>query len=365
MDQASKRIHAGITIVTWLTVATMVTIAAAVEQVTFKDASDISRDLVGESIVTAQDGGRLFQADDGRIWTIQPDRLETHSQDDAPIVAIDNDEISRRLLGELPAGFAVYQTAHYVIVHNTSGDYVRWVAGLLEQLRRGFYFYWANQGWDLPEPKFPLVALVFANRASFDEYAVREVGDAARATIGYYNLQSNRMTTFNMPNPERNVATIIHEATHQLAYNTGVQKRFADNPMWVSEGLAMFFEAPDFSSSRGWRAIGKVNVVNLARFQRYLPRRGAESLSQLISDDMRFRQEASAADVYSEAWAMTYFLLRTHRKQYVAYLLKLSQSKPLDSLGARERIAMFEESMEADLATIDKQFLAFMAKVRP
>ena len=46
------------------------------------------------------------------------------------------------------------------------------------------------------------------------------------------------MTTFNVPDWERNVATIIHEATHQLAYNSGMQRRYADNPMWVSEGLA-------------------------------------------------------------------------------------------------------------------------------
>ena len=34
--------------------------------------------------------------------------------------------------------------------------------------------------------------------------------------------------------PERTVATIIHEATHQLAFNSGLQVRFADNPLVVA-----------------------------------------------------------------------------------------------------------------------------------
>ena len=37
--------------------------------------------------------------------------------------------------------------------------------------------------------------------------------------------------------------TIIHEATHQTAYNVGVHARFADQPRWLVEGLAMMFEA--------------------------------------------------------------------------------------------------------------------------
>ena len=38
--------------------------------------------------------------------------------------------------------------------------------------------------------------------------------------------------------------------------NTGLQTRYADNPFWVSEGLAVFFETPDLRSKNGWNAIG-------------------------------------------------------------------------------------------------------------
>ncbi len=364
MTCTTKQATSRLAVALFLTVVPFLSFSPAAEQIIFKDAHGTMRTVIGESLVTAQDGGRLFQSDDGRIWTIQPDAIESSQSDDSPIVPVDDAEMGRRLLEELPAGFAVHQTTNFVIVHNTNEAYVRWVGGLFEQLHRGFYAYWKNQGWDLPDTRFPLVAIVFADRDSFDAYAVSDVGDAAKSTIGYYNLESNRMTTFNVPDAERNVATIIHEATHQLAYNTGLQKRFADNPMWVSEGMAVFFESPDFSTSRGWRSIGKVNTVNLARFQRYVPRRGAESLSTLLADDMRFRQEASASDAYSEAWAMTYFLLRTRKKEYISFLKKLSEGKPLEVRVAQERIELFEQVLGTDLATLDRQFLAYMSRVQ-
>ncbi len=348
----------------WLCVLTVMRDAATAEQITFSDSKGTVRNLVGESLVSAQDGGRLFQSDDGRIWTIQPAAIQASSADDVAVVPIDAAEMGRRLLAELPAGFAVHQTTNYVIVHNTNESYVRWVGGLFEQLHRGFYTYWNNQGWDLPKPKFPLVALAFADRASYDAYSSNDVGDAAKATIGYYNLETNRMTTYNVPNAERNVATIIHEATHQLAFNAGLQRRYADNPMWVSEGMAVFFESPDFNNPKGWRTIGKVNGVNLDRFRRYMPRRGNESLALLLADDNRFRQEASASDAYSEAWAMTYFLIKTKKKEYISYLQQLSESKPLEVRSGRERIELFEQAIGIDLATLDRQFLAYMARVQ-
>ncbi|WZU43397.1 DUF1570 domain-containing protein [Stieleria varia] len=344
----------------------------AVETVTFRSGKDDlvngkpepTRTVVGEALVEAIDGGLLLQSDDGRIWTIQPDQIISRETDDRPLVPITADAMHERMLEELPAGFAVYRTANYLIVHNTSEAYARQVGTLFEQLHRGFFAFWNNQRWDLPEPRFPLVALVLSDRNEFLKHAGAEVGSTANLVIGYYHLSSNRMTTFNVPDLERNVATIIHEATHQLAYNCGVQQRFADNPKWVSEGLAMFFESPDFRSASMWRSIGRINQKNLARWREYLPRRPADSLATLICDDKRLSSEATAEAAYGESWALTYFLLKTRREEYVAYLKKLSEGKPLAELSGRERIKMFEESFETTLPKLDKAFVMYMQRVR-
>ena len=73
------------------------------------------------------------------------------------------------------------------------------------------------------------------------------------------------------------MATIIHEATHQLAFNCGMQNRYADIPLWLSEGIAIYFETPDLRNKRGWRSIGSVNRVRLAEFRRYLRSRPSDS----------------------------------------------------------------------------------------
>ena len=338
--------------------------AQAVERVTFTDSRDQRRSVVGEALAEARDGGLMLQADDGRIWTVQPDQLIGRTSDPHPLEPIDADEAARRLLAEMPEGFRIYSTDHYTICHNTSDTYVRSVGSLFEQLYRGFYSYWKNQDWELREARFPLTALVFADRASFVRYAQPELGDAVENIIGYYNLETNRMTIFDLPNAERKIATIVHEATHQLAYNSGLQQRFADNPMWVSEGLAVFFESPDFASLRGWRGVGRVNRLNLMRFRHYAAQRPADSLITLLSDDARFRQSATAVSAYAESWALNYFLLKMRRPQYVAYLKQLSQRPPLEQLQPRERLEQFQAAIGLDLQTLDRQFMIYMSRVR-
>ncbi len=341
----------------------------AVEHIRFKDitmpaASDQIREITGEILVEAKDGGLLVRADDGRIWTIQTNEMIERTSDDTKLVPIDDEAMARRMLAEMPPGFAVYRTSNYLIVHNTDELHAKQVGLLFEQLYRSFFTYWKNQDWELPEPEFPLVALVLADANSFFKVASHEIGDTAKSVIGYYSLASNRMTTFRVPDWERNIATIIHEATHQLAYNCGLQKRFADNPIWVSEGLAMFFEAPDRRNRSGWRGIGNVNQKNLQRWRTYLPKRPAESLSTLISDDSRFRSSATAADAYGEGWALTYFLIKTKKDQYVSYLRTLSEGKQLAVSSKRDRIEVFEKAFGETIETIDKQFVSYMRRVR-
>lgn len=335
----------------------------AAERIRYKTADDKEIEIVGEALVTAQDGGQMILTDDGKMLIVQPETVVSRETTPEPLVAVDEEEIGRRLLADLPNGFSIYRTKNYVIAHNTHDGYVRWVGGLFESLHRGFHAYFKNQGMALSEPRFPLVALVFADRQSFDQYATAELGDAGGSVIGYYNLETNRMTTFNVPNPERNIATIIHEATHQLAYNTGLQTRFADNPMWLSEGLAVFFESPNFANPSGWKQIGLVNKVNLARFRRYQQTRPQDSLVTLLSDDARFRSGATAEDAYAEAWAMTYFLIRTKRKEYFQYMKELSDCKPLVQRDKRERLEIFQRIFDTDLPTLDRQFLLYMARV--
>ena len=54
----------------------------------------------------------------------------------------------------------------------------------------------------LHEPEFPLVAIVFDGQASYAKYAHAEIGDTANSIIGYYNLKTNRMISYDLTGVE-------------------------------------------------------------------------------------------------------------------------------------------------------------------
>ncbi len=295
---------------------------------------------------------------DGHLWPCSAKRIVEREKLNEPFKPLTADQLAKQLVTELGNEFQIHKTAHYVVAHNTNETYVKWCAGLFERLHRGFYVYWKSRGWKLEEPKFPLVAIVFNSREAFLQYARPEVGEGVESIIGYYNMHTNRMVTYALADPERRVATLIHEAAHQIAFNSAMQTRLADNPLWVSEGLAMYFEAPDLSNSRGWGTIGKINEVNFQRFRQYLPTRPNDSLQTLIQDDRRFSGEGTSL-AYGEAWALNYFLLKTKSKQYVAYLQDLAKRPPLEATDPQRRLEEFVKAF-GDLNKLDAEFLRYM-----
>ena len=205
------------------------------------------------------------------------------------------------------------------------------------------------------------------------------MGDLAQSIIGYFSLRTNRMTMYDLTgveagrgsrprsrsaalsqmlarsDAERTIATIVHEATHQIAFNCGLHTRFSDCPMWFSEGLAVYFETLDRSKGT---TVG-LNRVRLPLFQKYLRRRPPDSLETLLTDDKRMRDAKQAENSYAEAWALTYFLLHKHPEQYVDYLKTLSEKKPMVWDTADKRLAEFKDAFGGDLKKLDAEFVRF------
>jgi hypothetical protein len=362
--------------------------AAGMDRVTFRRDEKL-REVTGRLLVTAKDGGLLLLGRDGVLWAIPPNEKVEHTSDKKPFVAYSRDEISKRLLQQLPTGFRVRPTAHYLIFYDTSPAYAQWCGALFEQLYGTFTVFWTRKGIELEQPEFPLVAIVFADKASYEKFTRPDLGEAASSIIGYYALMTNRMMMYDLtgvggqeqgsagnrtaaeinkilaqPEASRTVATIIHEATHQLAFNCGLQTRLADCPLWFSEGIAVYFETPDLRSSKGWRGVGRdVNPPRLERFRQYLANRSPNSLERLICDDSRFRDPKQSYDAYAEAWALTYYLIRNHAKQYVEYAATQSKKKPLIQDTPKERLEDFS-SVFGELRAVDAEFLRSMARLR-
>ncbi len=359
---------------------------SAVELITVKKGG-VTRILKGKVLVEAEDGGVLLLTQDGKHWPLPKEEIQSRKSDEKLFQPLTKAEYNKQLLAALPQGFKIHQTKHYSICYNTSTGYAQWVGALYERLYSAFYVYWPSKGAELREPEFPLAAVVFDTRANYEQYARGELGASTSTIMGFYSLHTNMVTMYDLtgheelhfvgdrnsqarisqvlsqPNAERNVATIVHEATHQLAFNSGLQQRFTDTPFWVSEGLAVFFETPDLDNAKGWRKIGAVNRYNLINFRKYLRTREPGALSKLLSDDKRFRDPASMADAYSEAWALNYYLINTQAQTYSKYLKVLSEQTPLVMQDPAARQEQFLKLFGRSLEELETDFLKYMRNV--
>jgi hypothetical protein len=237
------------------------------------------------------------------------------------------------------------------------------------------------------EPEFPLVMLVFSERGAYDQASREDLPGGVGNIIGYYSLRTNRVNMFDLTGAEALrgqerrrgslreinqmlsqpaavplVSTIVHEATHQIAFNCGLQQRFADLPLWLLEGMAVYFEAPDLTSARGWTGIGKVNYPRLETFRRNLPKWNEGTFAGLLADDRRMRDPRASVDAYADAWALNYFLIEYRAKPYAAYLKHLSQKPPLIASSAQDRLAEFGQFF-GDLKELEQDFLRRMARL--
>jgi hypothetical protein len=360
----------------------------AADQLTIKQ-GEKQQEITGKIVVTAQDGGVMLMTGDGALWPVTPAELIDRKSDDKPFVPLSSEALGKKMLAELPAGFETHTTAHYLICFNTSRAYAQWCGGLYERLYKGFTNFWTQRGFKLHEPEVPLVVLIFADREAYAAHSKEELGEGAGGVIGFYNLKSNRVTMYDLtgveslrragdkkgnasqinamlmrPEAESMVATVIHEATHQIAFNCGLQQRFADIPLWLCEGLAIYFETPDLSNAKSWRTIGAVNRPRLMKFRESLANRPADSLTMLLTDDQRFRDGRTAIECYAESWALNYFLIRQRPKQYLAYLEMLAEKVPLVSDKPADRLKEFKACFGDDLKTLDAEFLRHMRGIR-
>lgn len=355
----------------------------ALEQFTFENSRQPSHTITGHVLTTAQDGGLLVEGQDGRLWTIEPQNLKSRESQSAAFTPWTMRELTTALERDLPRGFEFTSTKHYLVATQAGKGYAHWCAGLFERLFQAFQNYWKQRDLEPAPPAFPLVAIVLKDERQFAQFAAADEGPEVAEAKGYYSIISNRIVIYDLTSGDRapattaseiarslsahpfNIATVVHEATHQIAFNSGLHVRMTDNPLWLTEGMAMFFETPDLTSRSGWRTVGLVNEVRLKRFLEFAAkRRRPDSLETLVSSDARLTNAETAVDAYAEAWALTYFLLRTRQPAYCRLLRKLREQPRLQWLTPTERLADFREHVADDLNRLDQDFLRYIRKIK-
>ncbi|OHB75756.1 MAG: hypothetical protein A2W31_14235, partial [Planctomycetes bacterium RBG_16_64_10] len=287
-------------------------------------------------------------ARDGQLVNFRPQEAQDYHRSSPRFYSYSTGEIRSQLYQEFGREFDVTGTGHYLVVH-PRGQQDRW-ADRFERLYRSFYHYFQVRGFQLQEPKYPLVAIVFQNQDDYRRYASRS-GSAPNAnTLGHYDDWTNRISLFDVTAGKttrdwsRNAETIIHEAAHQTAFNTGVHTRFGAVPRWLCEGLATMFEARgiwDWNTAR--TADDRINRSQLAAFMDYEARRWKTgSVTRLIASDDRFQH--GQTDAYAEAWALSYYLCETQPRRYSQYLARTASHEPFAKVSAEQRLEDFKGS---------------------
>ncbi|MCI0357610.1 MAG: DUF1570 domain-containing protein [Planctomycetaceae bacterium] len=311
----------------------------------------------------------FFLARDGQCLELASRAAKDLPQLVAPFQSYSQAETRGLLLREFGKGYEVSGVGHYLVVH-PAGQKDQW-APRFESLYRSFAHYFAARGWQLAEPRFPLIAVVYPRKADFQQAAAKDGLPMSNSLLGYYSPVSNRILMYDVAAGRSgydwttSAETIVHEAAHQAAFNTGVHSRFGAMPRWVVEGLGTMFEARGVWQSRTYQQQSdRINRRLLTDYRQYVSSgsRPAGAIASLVSSDRFY--ETSPKHAYCEGWALSFFLCETQPKQYFRYLAKTAALPPFIEYRSPQRLKDFTDIFGSDLAMLDARMQRFIAGLK-
>ena len=112
--------------------------------------------------------------------------------------------VLRGMLGtEFGPKYEVTGTGHFLVVHPKDQPQL---AQRFEDLYRSCIMYFSVRGFQITDPQFPLVAIVFANHDEFRRYALKDTVPAGAGLLGYYSPYTNRVALFDIGDGHNNSA---------------------------------------------------------------------------------------------------------------------------------------------------------------
>lgn len=366
----------------------------------------LAKDSLQGKVVAYSDKQFWLIGQDGRLRSMPTERVQKYRQISPQFSSWSPTMLRDQLRREFGKPFDIVATRHYVVC--AAGEQkARNYAETFEELFRTFQMYFSIRGFKINEPEFPLVAIVFTDFEAFSRYAKAENVTVSKELKGYYLSTSNRIALYEPPagqttqyTPDSPAGkppvvpfdadheavpfcptlsadgrawgsiegslkdTMIHEATHQVAFNMGLHSRIGENPKWIVEGLATVFEAPGIrNTSTSLGAKMRINRERFVWFGSYVQsRRKPRSLENFLLNDDLFK--TSALDAYSEAWAFSFFLFETRPRLYAEYLKTIAARDPLRGYSADERLADFKQTISKEIPLLEAEFLRFIAGIK-
>ena len=334
-----------------------------------------------------------LQSADGRLTRIALQDVTSFRKVSPTFRSLTVMEAREQLGRDLGHSFEVAAAGQYVVA--APPGRARAYADLLDGVHRSFNTFFSRRSFDLAQLEFPLIAIVFPDEYSFAEYCAGEGMRYVPGLKGYYNPQTNRIALFDSdrtltlrPDERRDAAqtavalaatertppnvaaiqadlrdTLVHEATHQLAFNAGLHPRLGENPRWLVEGMAMIFER-DAGSTTAGRFGSEAARINNERYEWFMQRARTRliSVEDLVTSDRSFG--SATLDAYSEAWALVFYLSERRSADFAEYLKTIRDRDPMSAYPPEARLADFQKSFGNDVAWLQVQWLRFMDELQ-
>lgn len=275
-------------------------------------------------------------------------------------------QLKGRLQKEFGKRYDVSITPNFVVVHPW-GKRDIW-ADPFEEFSARFESYFQNKGITLEKSRFPQIVVVLRSRSDFDRHMNKDELEYDRNVGGYFSRLSNRMVTYDPLELIRvekeswlySSSTVIHESTHQSAFSFGLHNRFSPPPLWLSEGLAMLFEARGINQPETYQ--NQIDRVNARRFwdlkTHYEQEKASVGLDQLIAADQLFKTNTKLA--YALAWGLSFYLSETQPEAYVQFLKHDGKRKDFTKYEAEGRLNDFSKSFGSDFDELEREMRLFL-----
>lgn len=362
--------------------------ATMADKITFRDPIEGAKTINGNVLSETEDGTLIVEGQDGRQWRIASQEIERRDRSDQPVPLLGREELIDQLKHEYGSGFKILETKNYIIVYSTSEQFAEDAGRLFERLKSVFENYIRRQaGFDPQRSKQPLIAVIFKSQEQYVKAMQPQMGVMARMTAGVYVPRTNRMYMFdNFGGRDAawfsratgatrksageiahllamdNISTVIHEGIHQVAFNCGFHDRNISNPVWLVEGIATVMEVPELDEKGKWVGIGQINWDRAESLKKQWSEVREGFLQQLIQDDQFLRAPSTAELGYAEGWALTYYLIKSRKKEFMKFISDINSRDVLVPYTSEERLADFRSAFGETPDQMEPDFRRFMEK---
>lgn len=218
-------------------------------------------------------------------------------------------------------------SAQYLVIGDAPGAFQAEAMRICDGLAKDFLEHFKKKAFEVQSPKERLTVVALSGPKAYAAF----LGLAQNEAVGgEYDPESNRLVIFDNRGRKNagalvrkaNTLALIHEATHQLTFNTGLLDRAKDVPECISEGLAMYAEVRGRDGST--HTIGDINVERLEQLPGHGQNGGAWfSTEKLLTKRELLESPETAQQAYAESWLLVHYLISAKLEPFQAYLATL------------------------------------------